>query len=193
MVAALATVGIVGALVSHGLDSTDEERTLSGGSDTSGSPAEVAADGAAVAGGPATRSADATADRSAAGSVVPSPEQAATRQAASYLPIEGLDVPQTYRATLEVLGWRDRATRLLEVRVTQAELLGPIDPATGEPAGVAAEAKLDRSGYVEGQTLLVTVTEEASTEVPAIGPAEVHLVFVPSGDGAVFWIDKVVE
>jgi hypothetical protein len=117
----------------------------------------------------------------------------ADRTAAAYLPIEDLSASQTYRAQVEVMGWRNPASRVLEVRVTSAELLGPMDAQTGEPTGEPAEPSEDRSGYVEGQVLLVTATASAASNLPAEGPVGVRLVLVPSGDGAVFWIDKVVE
>jgi hypothetical protein len=105
--------------------------------------------------------------------------------------VAGLDASQTYRATVEVLGRRDG--RLAEARVVSARLLGPIDGATGEETGEPADPKADRSGYIKGRTLLATVADGAVLELPVSGPAEVHLVLVPSGEGAVFWIDKVVE
>jgi len=202
---ALATVGIVGALTVRGADEAGRDRTLK---DVSNSVADDPASGgiegdagvstAGAEGGPAvvpgdTGSAAVPGGASAAGDSQAEPVPVESGQAASYLPVSGLSVPQTYRCSVDVIGWRDREAGLAEVRVVSAELLGPIDPATGQATGKPEDPTLGRSGYVEGRTLLVTVTGAAATDLPGSGPAKVHLVFVPSGEGAVFWIDRVIE
>lgn len=197
LVVALATVGTVGALAVLQADEAGDERTLSGvsksgtrtsdASATAGSAGSPGSTGVTTTGVPAAGE-DRTGDAGEAPGVSGSAEVAS-----SYLPVAGLGSSQTYEASVEIIGWRDSQARLAEVRIVSAELLGPMDPATGQPSGESADPKLDRSGYVEGRRLLVTVTAHAAEGLPASGVTDVYLVFVPSGEGAVFWIDRVVQ
>jgi hypothetical protein len=113
--------------------------------------------------------------------------------ASSYLEIVGLKAPETYEAKVTVIEWEDRAAGVLEVRVNEATLLGPLDALTGEELSEPYVGAQDRSDQIEGVSLLVSATGAAAGAIPSQGECLVHLVMVPSGEGAVFWIDKVVE
>ncbi|MBA4370067.1 MAG: hypothetical protein C0418_00620 [Coriobacteriaceae bacterium] len=109
-----------------------------------------------------------------------------------YIDLDGLKVPQTYLAVIDVMGWRDSARRTLDARITSAELLDPVSASSGAPSAMRGGPYTDNSNRLVGRRVLASVSEGAAERIGASGQESVRLVVVPKRGAAVVAVDRVV-
>jgi hypothetical protein len=101
-------------------------------------------------------------------------------------------VPQTYLVVGNVLGWANRAGGVVCVTCVSATLLGPIDPATGVPAGKPPAGTRDHSPEFVGVSLVAATSGRARTDLRP-GVRTLHIILLPTAGGATFVVDRVVR
>ena len=110
-----------------------------------------------------------------------------------FVDVPGLVAPQAYLAQIDAEGWRDSDRQILDAKIQNAELLGMVDASNGEPVSEPDATDNDRSVSLIGQRVIAAVDEDAAADIREGESNTVHLVMVPSEQGATFAIDKVVE
>ncbi len=102
-----------------------------------------------------------------------------------------IETPQTYRCAVRVLGWANFESGVVALHVDSAELLGPIDPTTGEPSGEPDTDDPDNGERMVAVDVLASTNPDARTALRAGDDAAIYLVLLPSGDGSTLFVDRV--
>jgi len=94
-------------------------------------------------------------------------------------------------ADIEIHGWKNRASRIVDASVTDVE---PLEP-EGMSVAVTATAYpvKEVTEQLRGKRVLASVGPEAASVLPGSGKARVGLVVTPSGQTASVLIDEVRE
>ena len=113
--------------------------------------------------------------------------------AVSHLAGASIVVPQTYLCTVRMLGWQQESAGLACVQVTDARLLGPVDPSTGDEREAPTASEKSYASRLRGISLLAMATERARSGLSEGRTTDVNLVLLPSEGGPTFIIDRVFD
>jgi hypothetical protein len=121
----------------------------------------------------------------------PSPEEVSTPEGAdettktglTLVELERVEVPESYDALLYFAGWHEDI-RMPVVRVEEVELLGVIDPLTGEAGDDAQAGAVDHSADLVGIWVMAEPSARAAQALREVGTYRARLVLMP-GEGAV--------
>ena len=84
---------------------------------------------------------------------------------------KGLKEPATLKARIDVMGWKDRSTRVLDAVVTTCE---PVGADAGSAAGPSSDSPVQiMVRTLTGLRLLTSVTESAAAKLPRSGKVDV--------------------
>ncbi|MDH4139573.1 MAG: hypothetical protein OEV43_03275 [Coriobacteriia bacterium] len=159
------------------MTSTDPERddpdSTGASSDSASSENAAPADGASPVGG-----------------TPPAEPGTVPADAVSRIDIE-LGAPQTYRCEVEVLGWQSADAGVVALRIDDAELLGPIDPVTGEPRGEPDADAPDFAEHLRSLNVLSSTSPAAREQLEPSASVGLRLVLMPAGDGVTLFVDRV--
>jgi len=104
-----------------------------------------------------------------------------------------LSASQTYEVTLDVKGWQSSADGTLYARIAAARLMGPINAGTGAESGYPPADATDLSKRLLGLLVLSGTSSHVRGDLNVVGEYQGQLVLLPSGQGAVFVLDRVTD
>ena len=102
-----------------------------------------------------------------------------------------LAAPQTYQASVEILGWQNPYSGIVVLRVVDASLLGAIDALTGQPTGHPYESERDHAERLIDLVILSSTAGRARSKMLGGSKADVRLVLLPVSGSATFVVDRV--
>lgn len=128
----------------------------------------------------------------ASGSVPGTESAAAGLRGVTFLPLEDVSAPESYRADVRVDAF-DPATGVASIRILGAELMGPIDPATGEEmrTATADERKAAHVGQIQGLDLVAGVSMDVRETLAGPGVFAMVVVLMPAEGGATVLIESM--